>query len=131
MRYRTVCGIFLLYLLVTNALKPVKMRKGGKKALKIMGEAGLGVISLTAALGILNSLEKEVDPSDEEMQKLIDAERKRLLGLGKSVWQNPWTWSGGFAGLSTLAVILYVIRMIRNRNRHSNKEKETTDQGTT
>ena len=94
-----------------------------------MGEAGLGVMSLTAAIGILNSLEKTLDPEDAEMQGLIDAERKRLLGLGSSVWQSPWPYTGGFAGLSTLALVLYLIKMMRRRQ--SMRQNEPTDQGTT
>ena len=134
MRYRRVCACLLLSLLFTSALKPVKIGKKGKKAIKIVSEAGLGVMSLTATLGILNSLEKSMDPDDGEMSKLIEAERKRLLGLGTSAWQSPWPWTGGFAGLSTLALILYLIRMMRNRQTTSTKQKEPkepSDQGTT
>ena len=59
------------------------------------------------------------------MMQLINAERERLMGLGRSAWQSPWMWTGGAAGLSTLAVILYLIKMMRNRRKEGRKEKET------
>ena len=129
MRSRVVFVMFLISLLITNGMKPVKIGKKSKKAIKIVGEAGLGVMSLTAAIGILNSLEKSLDPEDTDMKKLIEAERQRLLGLGSSVWNSPWPYTGGFAGLTTLALVLYLIRMMRRR--HSTRQKEPTDQGTT
>ena len=121
--------MFLLSLLMTDAMKKVKIGKKSKKSLKIMGEAGLGVASLTAALGILSSLEKSLAPEDTDMKKLIEAERQRLLGLASNVWSTPWPYTGGVAGLSTLALVLYLIRVMRRRI--SRRLNENGDQGTT
>ena len=121
--------MLLLTLLVTDSLKPVKIGKKSKKTLKIVGEAGLGVASLTAAIGILNSLENSLAPEDHEMKKLIEAERQRLLGLASNIWSTPWPYTGGFGGLATLALVLYLIRVMRRRN--SRKQNVTGDQGLT
>ena len=63
------------------------------------------------------------------MKKLIEAERQRLLGLASNVWSTPWPYTGGVAGLSTLALVLYCIRMMRRRI--SRRLNENGDQGTT
>ena len=102
------------------------MKKGGKQALKIIGETGLGVVSLSAVLAILNSLEADTDPTDKEMMSLISAERERLMGLNRSAWESPLAWSGGVAGLSALAIIIYLIRMIRNRKFRKQRETKET-----
>ena len=129
MRFCSMIVFVLLVLVIYDALKPPLkkggLKKGGKRALKVIGETGLGVVSLSAALAILNSLEQDTDPADEQMMSLISAERERLMGLGRSAWESPLAWSGGAAGLSALAVILYLIRMIRNRK--IKKEKETKE----
>ena len=97
------------------------MRKGGGHVLKVIGETGLGVVSLSAALAILNSLEAETDPTDAEMMSLIGAERERLMSLNSS-WEYPL--GGSAAGISALVIIIFLIRMIRNRNRKSSSSKQ-------
>ena len=99
------------------------LRKGGGHVLKVIGETGLGVVSLSAALAILNSLEAETDPTDAEMMSLIGAERERLMSLNSS-WEYPL--GGSAAGISALVIIIFLIRMIRNRKSSKQGEMKET-----
>ena len=132
MRIAGLVTVIFITLIVTEGLKPGKLGKPGKKSkktLRIVGEAGLGAASLTAAMGILNSIERSLQPDDLEMKQLIEGERKRLLGLASNIWNTPWPYSGGMAGLMMIALVLYVIRMLKRRN--SREQTEAGDHGST
>ena len=106
--------------------KKLGLRKGGGHVLKVLGETSLGVVSLSAALAILNSLEAETDPTDADMMALIGAERERLMSLNSTSWESPIAWGGSAAGISALVIFIFLIRMIRNRKSNKQDERKKT-----
>ena len=133
MRFFSMSMMLLTLLLVEAFRAPLKkggvkknklLKKGGANVLKVLGETGLGVISLSAALAILNSLEADTDPSDQEILSLIGAERERLLSLSRSSWVTPVAW-GSSAGISILVFFVFIFRIIRRKRSKQGERKET------
>ena len=133
--FSSKCLMIMTLLLVDAFRAPLKkgglknnkgLKKGGGHVLKVIGETGLGVVSLSAALAILNSLEADTDPSDAEMMSLIGAERERLLSLNSSSWETPLACGGSAAGISVLVICVCLIRIIRNRKSSNQGEVKET-----
>ena len=132
MRFFSTVTMILMMLVLAEAFKASLkkgglkkksgLRKGGGHVLKVIGETGLGVVSLSAAIAILNSLEAETDPTDEDMMALIGAERERLMSLNSSSWNSPIAWGGSTAGISALVIFIFLIRLIRNRKQDGKKK---------
>ena len=107
--------IFIIVVAISvDGIRNWKPSKKTKKSVKKAGEyglqGGLGVIGMTAAMGILSTLEKSLEPGDEEGLRLINQERRRLPSL---VWSSPWPYSG--MGVGLLILIAGMIRMFRAR----------------
>ena len=100
------------------------LKKGGVSVLKVMGETGLGVVSLSAALAILNSLEADTDPSDQEMLTLIGKERERLMSLSNSSWVTPVAWGSSATGIAILVIFVCIFKIIRRKRTKQGELKE-------
>ena len=129
MRFVILLLVVIIISASTEGLKSFKAGKKTKKTMKIAGEAGVGVASLTAAMAILNSIERSLAPEDKEMKNMIELEKKRLMGLSSSVWNSPWPY-GGVASLVMLALATYIIRILKRRSSRA-QQADVKDHGTT
>ena len=100
------------------------MKRGGWKGLKVAAETGAGIVSLTAALAILSSIEGDTDPGDTEMLERIAKERERLMALNSPSWVSPVAWGGSASGIAVLMTFVIIFRCIRkNRTRKESREE--------
>ena len=100
------------------------MKRGGWKGLKVAGETGVGIVSLTAALAILSSIEGDTDPEDTEMLDRIAKERERLMSLNSSNWVSPVAWGGSASGIVVLMAFVIIFRIIRKNKSKQESRKE-------